>query len=123
MKFSGGPDRLVEVIEPRTRSRVGIVEDGEELTSAWPQPLTLSDATQTAEDDEATLRELLMRYSVPPRLRLLPIESLRFGKVSIWSGHASEPRPNITLPFRNLTKLKSYEVESLPFGCKDRILE
>ncbi|XP_046674770.1 glucose transporter type 1 isoform X4 [Homalodisca vitripennis] len=60
MKFSGGPDRLVEVVEPRGRSRVGILEDGEELTSAWPPGQTLSDATQTTEDEEATLRELLM---------------------------------------------------------------
>ncbi|XP_054274485.1 glucose transporter type 1-like isoform X12 [Macrosteles quadrilineatus] len=59
MKYSGGPDRLVEVVEPRGRSRVGIL-DGEELTSAWPHTQTLSDATQTTEDDEATLRELLM---------------------------------------------------------------
>lgn len=62
MKFSGGSDRLVEVVEPRGRSRIGILEDGEELTSAWPPGQTLSDATQTTEDDEATLRELLMRY-------------------------------------------------------------
>lgn len=69
MKFSGGSDRLVEVVEPRGRSRIGILEDGEELTSAWPPGQTLSDATQTTEDEEATLRELLMRYtfkSLPP---------------------------------------------------------
>lgn len=63
MKFSGGSDRLVEVVEPRGRSRIGILEDGEELTSAWPPGQTLSDATQTTEDEEATLRELLMRYT------------------------------------------------------------
>jgi len=57
MKFSGGADRLVDVVE-RARGRVGVLEDGEELTTAWPP--TLSDATQTTEDDEATLRELLM---------------------------------------------------------------
>lgn len=64
MKYSGGSDRLVEIVEPRGRSRVGILDDGEELTSAWPPGQTLSDATQATEDDEATLRELLMRYPI-----------------------------------------------------------
>lgn len=65
MKYSG--DRLVEVVEvapaPRSRGRGGgRVADVEELTSPWPPALTFSDATQTTEDDESTLRDLLMRY-------------------------------------------------------------
>lgn len=65
MKYSG--DRLVEVVEvapaPRSRGRGGgRVADVEELTSPWHPALTFSDATQTTEDDESTLRDLLMRY-------------------------------------------------------------
>lgn len=46
--------------EPQPQPRRVLLGDGEELTSAWARQ-TFSDATQTTEDEEATLRELLMR--------------------------------------------------------------
>lgn len=62
MKYSGGAERLVDVVERerQPQPRRVLLGDGEELTSAWARQ-TFSDATQTTEDEEATLRELLMR--------------------------------------------------------------
>lgn len=64
MKYSGGAERLVDVVErePQPQPRRVLLGDGEELTSARSEARqTFSDATQTTEDEEATLRELLMR--------------------------------------------------------------
>lgn len=74
MKISGSVERQQQIDE-REVVVSGDLDYEEELTTAWRRPAPppgavptrrrrqeVSDAPQAEEDDEATLRELLMRY-------------------------------------------------------------